>query len=247
MPLRDHFHSPVDDKRRWDSLHGGWPMKICESLFAQMPEEFTAVPTVHLGGSVEIDIGAFEDVEPRLGRHRDWHSKGDGGIATATWTRSKPTLSVETDRPDADEYEVRIYDSKRRSKLVAAIEIVSPSNKDRPETRRAFVDKCAALLRQDVSVAIVDVVTAHDFNLYADLLERLGTADPTVANPPSNIYAMACRGYTPHKRWVFQVWHHPLALGQPLPTLPRWLRDEVVVSLDLETTYEQTCRVFRIA
>ena len=25
MPLRDHFHSPLDDRRRWDSLHGGWP------------------------------------------------------------------------------------------------------------------------------------------------------------------------------------------------------------------------------
>jgi len=243
MPLRDHFHSPVGNKHRWDSLHGGWPMKICESLSDQLTEEFVALPTVHLGGSVEIDIGAFEDA----GGYQYQHTNGDGGTATATWTRTKPTLSVETDRPDADEYEVRIYDSKRQSKLVAAIEIVSPSNKDRPETRRAFVDKCAALLRQDVSVAIVDVVTAYDFNLYADLLERLGTADPTVANPPSNIYAMACRGYTPRKRWVFQAWHHSLTVGQPLPTLPLWLRDDVAVSLDLETTYEQTCRVFRIA
>ncbi len=245
MPLRDHFRYPLDNKHRWDSLHGGWPMKICESLFPQLTEEFVALPTVHLGGSAEIDIGAFEN--DARGEYPPWSANGDGGTAVAEWVRTEPTLSVETDRPDADEYEVRIYDSKRQSKLVAAIEIVSPSNKDRPETRRAFVDKCAALLRQDVSVAIVDVVTAHDFNLYADLLERLGTADPTVADPPSGIYAMACRGYTPHKRWVFQVWHHPLVLGQPLPTLPLWLRDDVVVSLDLETTYEQTCRVFRIA
>ena len=247
MPLRDHFHSPVDDKHRWDSLHGQWPAMIVLELQSQLSEEFVALPTVHLGGSVEIDIGTFEDVGPGVGCHSDWHSNGDGNTTTAAWTRTKPTLRVETDRPEADEYEVRIYDSKRQSKLVAAIEIVSPSNKDRPETRRAFVDKCAALLRQDVSVAIIDVVTAHDFNLYADLLGRLGTADPTVADPPSNIYAMACRGYTPRKRWVFEVWHHPLVLGQPLPTLPLWLRDDVVVSLDLETTYEQTCRVFRIA
>jgi hypothetical protein len=35
---------------------------------------------------------------------------------------------------------------------VAAIEIVSPANKDRPEHRRKFVAKCAALLQQGVSV-----------------------------------------------------------------------------------------------
>ena len=247
MPLRDHFRYPLDDQHRWDSLHGGWPMKICEYLVSQMPPEFVALPTVHLGGSVEIDIGAFEDVAPDRAPRRDWHPNDNGDGGTATLTQTQPSLSVEIDRPDADEYEVRIYDSKRQSKLVAAIEIVSPSNKDRPETRRAFVDKFAALLRQDVSVAIVDLVTPYHFNLYADLLERLGTADPTVADPPSNIYAMSCRGYTPRKRWVFQAWHHPLILGQPLPSLPIWLRDDVVVTLDLETTYEQTCRVFRIA
>jgi len=245
MPLRDHFHSPVDDKHRWDSLHGQWPAMIVLDLQSQLPPEFVALPTVHLGGSVEIDIGAFEDVEPARAPRRDWHANGDGG--TATLAKTQPSLSVETDRPDADEYEVRIYDTKRQSKLVAAIEIVSPSNKDRSETRRAFVDKCAAMLRQDVSVAIVDLVTPYHFNLYSDLLERLGTADPTVADPPSGIYAMSCRGYTPRKRWVFQAWHHPLNLGRPLPTLPLWLREDVVVSLDLETTYEQTCRVFRIA
>ena len=45
--------------------------------------------------------------------------------------------------------------------LLAAIEIVSPANKDRPENRRAFAAKCAALLRQGVAVSILDVVTAR--------------------------------------------------------------------------------------
>ena len=51
-----------------------------------------------------------------------------------------------------DEYEVRIYDVERERRLVAAVEIVSPANKDRPEHRRVFVTKCAALLQQRVSV-----------------------------------------------------------------------------------------------
>ena len=39
------------------------------------------------------------------------------------------------------------YVAVPRVHLVAAIEIVSPSNKDRPESRRAFVAKVAALLK----------------------------------------------------------------------------------------------------
>ena len=84
--------------------------------------------------------------------------------------------SFETD----DEYEVRVHDAKRHHRLVAAVEIVSPANKDRPETRRVFVARCAALLQQHVSVAIVDVVTTRRFNLYADLLGLIGQADPSL-------------------------------------------------------------------
>lgn len=48
---------------------------------------------------------------------------------------------------------------------MAAIEIVSPANKDRPEHRHAFVAKCAALLQNQVSVTIVDLVTTRGFYL----------------------------------------------------------------------------------
>jgi hypothetical protein len=148
---------------------------------------------------------------------------------------------------DVDEYEVRVYDSARDRRLVAAIELVSPSNKDRPETRRAFVAKCAALLQQQVSVAIIDVVTTREFNLYAELLEFLGRTDPSLAQPPGALYAVACRGTMPRKRWLFEAWHRGLTLGQPLPALPIWLADDLAITLDLENSYEETCRVLRIA
>ena len=38
-----------------------------------------------------------------------------------------------------------------------------------------------------------------------------------------------------------QAWPAPLALGQPLPTLPLWLTDTLYVPLDLERSYEQAC------
>ena len=46
--------------------------------------------------------------------------------------------------------------------------------------------------------------------------------------------------------WLFESWAKPLALGQPLPTLPLWLADNLAVPLDLEASYEETCRALRI-
>src|SRR5205823_14316081 len=37
--------------------------------------------------------------------------------------------------PDWDEYEVRVCDAKRDRSLVAAVELISPAHKDRPEHR----------------------------------------------------------------------------------------------------------------
>src|SRR5947209_7298680 len=48
-------------------------------------------------------------------------------------------------------YAVHVVDRQRGRRLVAAVEIVSPANKDRPDHRGAFVARCAALLQQGVS------------------------------------------------------------------------------------------------
>lgn len=148
--------------------------------------------------------------------------------------------------PELDAYEVRVYDTKRHRRLVAAVEIVSPGNKDRPEHRAAFVAKCAALLQERVCVAIVDLVTTRQFNLYRDLLSLLGQSDPALGDEPTPTYAVSCRLTRPQESWLLEAWSHPLALGQPLPTLPLWLADSLAVPLDVEATYEETCRVLQL-
>jgi len=151
-----------------------------------------------------------------------------------------PPGYVAAPRVQGDEYEVRIYDAKRGRHLVAAIEIVSPANKDRLEHRNAFVGKCAALLQKSVAVSIVDLVTARHFNLYADVLAFAGHNDPTLSDPPPPIYATSCRVVKKDKT-MLEAWSHILTVGQPLPTLPLWLSAELVVPLDLEQSYEQAC------
>jgi hypothetical protein len=145
-----------------------------------------------------------------------------------------------------DVYEVRIYDSRRNRRLVAAIEIFSPSNKDRPETRGTFVSKVAALLKHDICVSIVDVVGTSDFNLYAELMNFLESADPALGDEPPPMYAATLRMRYEGRRRILDNWYHPLAIGQPLPTLPIWLKETWAIALDLESSYEETCRTLRI-
>ena len=150
------------------------------NLRKQLPAGYVAEPRVHSGSQVEIDVAAFEkDEAPPLSRM----TEGNGGVATAVWAPAQPSVAVETTLPDYDEYEVRIFDARRGRHLVAAIEIVSPANKDRPEHRNVFVAKCAALLQKGVAVSIVDLVTVKHFNLYVELLAFIGHHRPDVGRP----------------------------------------------------------------
>ena len=40
-----------------------------------------------------------------------------------------------------------------------------------------------------------------------------------------------------------RAWTHALVISQPLPLLPLWLADNLAVPLELEATYEETCRI----
>lgn len=243
MPLLDHFRPPLDDRRSWQEFHGQWPAMIVQHLADRLPAGYEAGPTVQLGVNFEVDIGAFEQDlrdDERVGTH-------SGGVGTALEAPPMPSLSVETDLPMQDEFEVRIYDAKRGRRLVAVIEIVSPANKDRPEHRRAFTAKCLTLLRQGVCVSIVDLVTIRDFNFYLELLDQIGTTDPGLPAEAPSLYAVTCRTRTNGKKPVLDTFNYPLALGVPLPKLPIWLTGDQLIWLDLETTYRDTCRVLRIA
>jgi hypothetical protein len=220
-----------------------WPATIVQQLSSELPAGFTAEPRTHLGSYFEIDVCAYED---ERGPVTGVSPNDSGGATVAVWSPPEPTLALETDLSEQYDYEVLVYDQERGRILVAAVEIVSPANKDRPENRRAFVAKCAALLQQRVCVSIVDLVTTRQFNLYAELLELIGQSDPEFGPAPPPIYAATCRGRKLGQRPRLEIWAYPLLVGGKLPTLPIWLRDDTAVSLDLEASYEETCRALRI-
>jgi hypothetical protein len=243
MPLRDHFRPPLDNRHSWEGFHACWPTTIVMQLHGLLPTGFIAEPRVHLGTRVEIDVGTFEADERVAGLTTD---ADPGGVATVAWAPPQPSVDIETDLRDEDEYGVRIYDIQRGRRLVASLEIVSPSNKDRPENRSSFVVKCAGLIQKGITVSIVDLVTTRYFNLYSDLLTQLGHADLTLGDTAADLYATTCRWVATENRTRLQSWSWPLTLGQTFPTLPLWLSENLVVPLDLESSYEQACQALRI-
>jgi hypothetical protein len=241
MPLRDHFHPPVSRQESWESVHAMWPTVIVQQLKRQLPPGYVSAPKVRLGPYFEVDIGGFESGEVETG----WSPSTDRS-GTAIWAVAEPTVAIETEIPEEAEYEVKVFDVERDRTLVAVIEIVSPANKDREESRNKFVAKCVSQLQQGVAVTIVDIVTARQANLYVELMEFLGHADASMADGPAL--------YTASSRWVFgprkarlEAWSNRLAIGQPLPRIPIWLSPEKVLTFDLEASYEKVCDDLSIA
>jgi hypothetical protein len=237
MPLRDHFRPPLDEIASWEGFHGGWPMVIVQQLRKPLPPGSVAAPSVQSGSRVEVDVAAFE----KEGAIDFATREESGGVATAVWAPARPSVEVETNLAYYDEYGVRVFDARRGRLLVAAIEIVSPANKDRAEHRNVFVAKCAAMLQRGVAVSIVDFVTVRSGNLYFDLLNLIGHTDPQFGESPPALYAASCRWAMKERRAMLEGWAHELKIGQALPTLPLWLSRDLVVPLELEASYEQAC------
>ena len=236
MPLLDHFHPPLIKQRSWESLHGSWGYQLAGQLnMRPLPPGFVAEGNVHIGITVAADVAAFR--EDAIAEEN-----ANGAVATAVWAPPQPVLMVPVDFADLEVFEIRLYDEDRARRLVAAVELVSPGNKDRPDQRRAFLHKCAAYLREGVSVVIVDIVTTRHHNFHAALMEVFNAGKVAAHAVVSDLYAVAYRVRPVGQRTQLELWPAALALGAPLPTLPLWLTESLSVPLDLEAGYQAACK-----
>lgn len=188
-------------------------------LNRQLPPGYFADPNVEF--NIEIDVAAFEEQRP--------------ADAPPSWTPPAPTLTA----PMAlitDVVEIAVYNSEAGPVLIGAIELVSPANKDRPATRDAFVSKCASYLQQAIGLIVVDLVTNRKADLHGDLLRRTINTSPAT----NDLWASAYRPTQSELETKLEVWHVPLDIGTPLPTLPFWLKNGPCIKLDLEATYMRT-------
>ena len=86
-----------------------------------------------------------------------------------------------------------MYEAEGGARLVAAVELVSPANKDREAHRRAFAAKCAGYLAQGIALVVVDVVTTRHANLHAEVMRLLGRDTDAGLPAEADLYATAYR------------------------------------------------------
>lgn len=219
MPLLDHFHPPLSERRHWHSFHNSWATYLSSQLNTLLPAGYFAEANVQFG--VEIDVAALQE---------------QGAAAGPTgWAPPPASASHPIDISGAV-VEVSIFSRSGGPQLAGAIELVSPANKDRPAHREAFVSKCVTYLQ--AGVVLVDVVTDRAADLHRELLVRLGVADP---EPGPALSGSAFRPVERDGAVMLDIWREAMAVGQPLPTLPLWLRGGICLPVELEATYVRTC------
>jgi hypothetical protein len=240
VPLLDHFHPPLSPRRHWESFHVNWAGAIADALNESLlPEGYFAEEHAQLGPWVEIDVATFTDsksARPRAG--------GTATLPPRAWVPPAPTLVVPAAFPDA--FEVLVFEDEGGTRLVAAIELVSPGNKDRAGHRQAFAVKCASYLCRGISLILIDIVTSRRANLHNEVMQVLGHEEALRLPAETVLCGVAYRPVVREGQEQIEIWPSPLEIGQPLPTLPLALNAEMAVPIDLEATYMAACQRRRL-
>ncbi len=241
MPLLDHFHLPLAPRRHWESFHVNWAGAIADALNETLlPEGYFAEEHAQLGPWVEIDVATFADSEPsgrRVG--------GATILPPRVWAPPAPAIVVPAAFPDA--FEVLVFESEGGARLVAAIELVSPGNKDRAAQRQAFAIKCASFLCRGISLIVIDIVTSRRANLHNEIMQVLRHGEAFAMPAEAVLYGVAYRPIVRDGQEQIEIWPSAFQIGQPLPVLPLALNAELVLPIDLEATYTAACQRRRLA
>jgi hypothetical protein len=231
MPLLDHFRPPLSEETPWESFHSFWAVEIAALLNRVLPRRYRAEVQTHLGTQVEADVAEW-DRAPDADE-----GNGEGGTAVQVWAPPAPPLTLPVVFPD--DFEVRIRDTREAHRLAAVVELASPRNLDRPESRSAFAAKSAAYLQRGIGLVMVDTITVRHFNLHNELIDLLRLGEAFRMPDETTLYAVAYRPTRQNDTNRVDAWPVPLAVGGPLPLLPLALRGARPIPLDLEMSYTE--------
>lgn len=132
--------------------------------------------------------------------------------------------------------------------LIAAVELVSPRNKDRLDAKARYSRRYLGYLRQGVHLMLVDVFPQPAGFSFADAIsDDLQLGEPPTPPP----FAVSYRVGAPVPRgaeWGDEmgtpvaVWRRSLEAGKTLPELFLPLDEDAAVTIDLEATYHQAAK-----
>jgi hypothetical protein len=226
MPLHDWT-----DHSGWDGVHLLWIAELVRWIKPRLPADYR----VYAGSAPLVAVGA--PPERSDVRVRRWTAE-DGAEQTAALP---PAASTASDQPD-EEIAVATLDPakavyvERHGRLVAAIELVSPHNKDRPIARDTYLARYLGYLMEGVHLLLVDVHRRPLHFSFADrIAQELQIAQPPCPPPLAVGYRVGEPAATGGR--ILGIWRRPLAVGAALPSMTLPLTVEVTVPLDLEQTY----------
>jgi hypothetical protein len=230
MPLHDWT-----DDRGWDSVHQLWITSLLYWLQERLPVGYRA----YLGSVPGLTIAA-EPGRPDLSV-RTWPSPDPQGGAT-------PAAAL-LEGPEPDFHAVSLLGPELQSavhifhqgRLVAAVELVSPRNKDRPSSREFYRNRYLGYLWSGVHLLLVDVHRRPmGFSFVEAIAAEMQCAFP--AGLPPHAVSWNVGGRTPEGGRFLDGWYRPLVVGEALPTLPLTLATERRLQIDLERTYAEAAR-----
>ena len=106
MPLRDHFHPPLQLRYPWDSFHSSWATRLADALNDQwLPPEFIAAEHTHAGPHLGIDVATFERPPQRPGALPNGPPAAT--LATGVWAPPAAAHTMPAVFPDT--FEVRVF------------------------------------------------------------------------------------------------------------------------------------------
>jgi hypothetical protein len=223
MPLHDWTQLPG-----WEGVHQVWMVELLYSLQATLPASYRA----YIGTTPTFAIGSVEDGRPDVGV-RDWPVDD----------RSKPAKSDSGPEPD-EEFAVATLTTdtallvERVGRLVAAIELVSPRNKDRLAAQSAYTAAYSGYLLRGVHLVLVDVHPRPAKFSFADrIAESLGLS--SVPLPAPHIMGYRVGGPSPDGGRFLAIWRRPMSINAAIPSMQLPLSAEESVALDLEGTYSR--------
>ncbi len=231
MPILNHLD--INDIVNFRSFHNSWAVHIAEDLNKLLPKGFRATPHAQMG-SREIDVRTDRTL-----------TEIEKEQFISLYQPTSPPMTARATFPT--EIEVFVLNVRRPAyKTVGAVEIVSVGNKDRPESRNAFVAKCQNLLSQDISLVIVDVLAVPSFNLHHQLLRALEIPEGK-KNEETPLYCAAyCKSFDMEELPTIDFWAYALKVGDILPQLPLFITSDVAVPVDLEKTYTEVCEGLKV-
>jgi hypothetical protein len=135
----------------------------------------------------------------------------------------------------------RIGVHDRRDQLVAVVDIVSPGNKAYETELRSFASAAAGLIMQGVHLLVIDLFppTQRDpQGIHKAIWDQFD--DEEFELPADKPLTLAAYQAEPQPA----AYVEPVAVGDPLPDMPIFLKPGYYVPAPLETTYQTAWSVF---